>query len=224
VLAREEERRRLRRDLHDDLAPTLAALALTTSRIADLIPSDPKAAGALTAELYSAIRAAVSDIRRLVYDLRPPALDELGLVAAIKERAAQYSAASAMGKSSESPPLQVTIMAPDCLPPLPAAVEVAAYRIIQEGLTNVTRHAHAANCTIHLELTGALTIEIVDDGIGLPTEHRIGIGLSSMRERAAELGGNCVIERGPNVGTRVYARLPLLEGEADGRDAHSDRR
>jgi signal transduction histidine kinase len=128
-----------------------------------------------------------------------------------------------MGGELETPRLQVTVSAPDCLPPLPAAVEVAAYRIIQEGLTNVIRHAHAGNCTIQIELTDTLTIEIVDDGIGLPAEHRIGIGLGSMRERAAELGGSCVIERGRNVGTRVYACLPLLNGEANGHDSHSDR-
>jgi signal transduction histidine kinase len=82
VLAREEERRRLRRDLHDGLAPTLAALALAASTAGDLIPSDPEAAASLVAELHTEIRSAVSDIRRLVYELRPPTLDELGLVAA----------------------------------------------------------------------------------------------------------------------------------------------
>ncbi|MHB8625134.1 MAG: sensor histidine kinase [Aggregatilineales bacterium] len=223
VIAREEERRRLRRDLHDDLAPTLAALALRASTIADLIPTDPTGASALAAELYTAIRAAVGDIRRLVYDLRPPTLDELGLVAAIRERAAQYSNGRPLGSLSESPRLQVTLIAPDRLPPLPAAVEVAAYRIIQEGLTNVVRHAQASSCIIRLALADGLTIEIVDDGIGLPIEHPIGVGLHSMRERAAELGGTCVIEHRATVGTRVYAQLPVLKEAVDGNTPRPDR-
>ena len=223
VLAREEERRRLRRDLHDDLAPTLASLGLTAVTAADLIPTDPAAAGDLVRELHTAIRAAVGDIRRLVYDLRPPTLDELGLVAAVRERAEQYSGHQGHGRASGEPSscegLAVTVAAPECLPPLPAAVEVAAYRILQEALMNVSRHARARTCVIRLALTEAdggarrLLIEVADDGVGLPAveERRAGVGLRSMRERAAELGGDCVIERREPAGTRVAAWLPLAE-------------
>ena len=92
---------------------------------------------------------------------------------------------------------------------IPAAVEVAAYRIIEEALTNVARHAHARTCAVRLTLTDALEVEIVDDGIGLPTVRRAGVGLLSIRERAAELGGACALEVLGESGTRVYARLPL---------------
>ncbi len=189
VLAREEERRRLRRDLHDELAPTLAALGLTAATVGELIPRDPDRATAVNAKLEAALRAAVGDIRRLVYDLRPPALDELGLVEAIRERADQYSS----GLASD---LTVKVEVSSSLPPLPAGVEVAVYRIVQEALNNVARHARAHNCVVRLHSTedGWLRVDVVDDGIGLRADHKIGVGLPSMEERAAELGGNCSLE------------------------------
>jgi signal transduction histidine kinase len=205
VLAREEERRRLRRDLHDELAPTLAALGLGAATVGELIPTDPKEAALANETLRSAIRATVGDVRRLVYDLRPPALDELGLVEAMRERASRY------GVGDEG--FLATVEAPDELPPLPAAVEVACYRIVQEALTNVSRHARASACTVRLACADgrALTIEVTDDGVGLPETPEGGVGLSSMRERAAELGGECEIMRSWPSGTRVFARLPLRE-------------
>jgi signal transduction histidine kinase len=138
----------------------------------------------------------------LVYDLRPPALDELGLVGAIRARAVQYSAKTTAG-------LQVRVEVPSDLPPLPAAVEVAAYRIAEEALANVVRHAQARTCVVCLSLDDALRLEIWDDGVGLPAERHMGVGLLSLRERAAELGGSCVVEPVPTGGTRVGARLPL---------------
>lgn len=206
VLAREEERRRLRRNLHDGLGPTLAALALTASTVEDLIPSDPLAASRLVAELQNEIRATVGDIRRLAYELRPSTLDELGLVAAIRERANQLSS---MQRAGTEAGLQVSVEAPDNLPALPAAIEVAAYRIVQEALTNVTRHAQARTCIVRLSLSDVLQVEILDDGIGLPAEREAGVGLLSMRERAAELSGTCVIEKRNGSGTRSSAQLPF---------------
>jgi signal transduction histidine kinase len=218
VLAREEERRRLRRDLHDDLAPTLAGLSLTASTISDLIPRDPARAVALTTDLQTAIRSAVSNIRRLVYDLRPSALDELGLAAAIRERAAQHNDhRGAVGG------LQVVVAAPDHFPPLPAAVEVAAYRIVQEALMNVVRHAQARTCSIRISVTEALHLEITDDGVGLADTRTPGVGLRSMYERAAELGGSCAIEPMPGGGTRVCISLPIVEDKADEYASHLDR-
>jgi len=215
VLAREEDRRRLRRDLHDDLAPMLAGLALTADTVADLIPTDPAKATALANDLNHSIRAAVSDIRRLVYDLRPPTLDELGLVAAIRERAAPFTH-SADG-------LRVTVEA-DELPSLPAAVEVAAYRIAQEALMNVARHAQAKACHIRLALDDdCLQLEITDDGLGLTETRTPGVGLRSMQERAAELGGACVIERGLHGGMRVQVRLPISKVGAYEPTPNSDR-
>jgi len=204
VTTREEERRRLRRDLHDGLGPTLASLAqrLDTARI--LVPRDPNAAVALLGDLTAQVKITITDIRRLVYALRPPALDELGLVSALREHAAHYN---------ESNGLSISMEAPERLPPLPAAVEVAAYRIVLEALTNVARHAHARTCHIHLELREAqvLYLEVTDDGGGLPKDYHAGVGLTSMRERAMELGGECRIEPGPTHGIRVVARLPLLK-------------
>ena len=213
VLAREEERRRLRRDLHDDLGPTLASLGLAASTAADLIPTNPATATKLVKELESQIRATVGNIRRLVYDLRPPSLDELGLLPAVRERASRYSNAPNG--------FQVTVDAPAELPALPAAVEVAAYRIVQEALENASKHSQARQCAIRFVNHNGLEIEITDDGIGLPPNITPGIGLRSMRERAEELGGTCMIERGKNAGTRVLACLPI--GEFDGNLARPHR-
>lgn len=99
--------------------------------------------------------------------------------------------------------------APEQLPPLSAAVEVACYRIAQEALTNVVHHGKAQNCMVRLTPGELLTLEITDDGVGLPTKHKAGVGLNSMRERAEELGGTCIIEPASGDGTRVYAQLPL---------------
>lgn len=149
----------------------------------------------------------IDDIRRLVYALRPPTLDQLGLVAAVRAHASQCSRPGENGHAS----LHVEIEAPEELPPLPAAVEVAAYRIAQEALTNVVRHAQAHHCLVRLELAGALNVEIADDGVGIPAGSRKngGLGLLSMRERAVELGGTCVIGSVSGGGTRVQASLPL---------------
>jgi signal transduction histidine kinase len=199
ITAREEERRRLRRDLHDGLGPQLASLRLTLAAALELLRHDIDAAERLLQELAIHTQAAIADIRRVVYDLRPPALDDLGLVLALREQAAHYRQVG----------LQITIDAPEQLPPLPAAVEVAAYRIVQEALTNVIRHAQARTCTVRLTLGHALDVEIRDDGVGLPPGRRAGVGLTSMRERTAELGGTYQIESMPGEGTCIHARLPL---------------
>jgi signal transduction histidine kinase len=200
VTTREEERRRLRRDLHDGLGPTLASLVqlLDTARM--LVSRDPEAAAALLADVKDQIKVTITDIRRLVYALRPPVLDELGLVSAIGEHIGRYNQPNA---------LQVLLDAPDHLPLFPAAVEVAAYHIALEAVTNVAQHAHAQTCRIRLFLESGLCLEITDDGDGLPADFHAGVGLTSMRERAAELGGECKIESGALHGTRVWARLPL---------------
>lgn len=200
VMAREEERRRLQRDLHDGLGPVLASLPLKLDAAFNLLRRDPAQASALLLELKTQTQATIVDIRRLVYDLRPPALDQLGLVAAIRQHATAYHQVNG---------LQISLEAPEQLPPLPAAVEVAAYRIVQEALTNVAAHAAAQTCRVRLRLDHGLCLEIRDDGAGLPKGSHLGVGLTSMRERAAELGGSCVIEPAPSGGTRVVARLPL---------------
>jgi two-component system, NarL family, sensor kinase len=201
VSAREEERRRLRRDLHDGLGPTLAGIALGLELARDEHRRDPTMQDALLGRLTAETQRCITEIRRLAYELRPPALDEFGLVPALREQAAHLTG-SADG-------LVVLMEAPNELPALPAAVEVAAYRITLEALTNVARHAHARSCTVSLIVDGALELVIVDDGLGLSRNHRAGVGLASMRERAAELGGTCSVERRSAGGTRVRAHLPL---------------
>jgi len=200
VTTREEERRRLRRDLHDGLGPTLASLVQLLDTARTLVARDPDAAVALLGDIKGRAKMTITDIRRIVYALRPPALDELGLVSAISEYIGHYN---------QSDGLYVSIEAPDHLPSLPAAVEVAAYHIALEALTNVARHANAQTCRIHLSLENGLCLEISDDGDGMPTDKPQGVGLTSMRERAAELGGEFKIEPGTTHGTRVWARLPL---------------
>lgn len=208
VTAREEERRRLRRDLHDGLGPQLAGLALKLETARNRMADDPRAADLLT-ELSLRTQNAVADIRRLVYALRPPALDELGLLMALREGAAQYS-------QQGSNNVNIAFDAPEVLPPLPAAVEVAVYRIAQEALTNVVRHAEARNCLVRLTLdesAGLLCLEVQDDGKGLPIKRQAGVGLNSMRERAEELGGTLTITPVPLGGTCVLARLPCRLNE-----------
>ena len=207
VTAREEERRRLRRDLHDGLGATLAALHLQAGAIRTLMRHDLDAADAEVLDLQSEIRLAVADIRRLVYALRPPTLDELGLVGAIWQYAAQYDLPGTQSESDGC--LRVAVEAPEHMPALPAAVEVAAYRIVQEALTNVARHAHARTCTVRLAIPDAFQVEISDDSMGFPAESCAGVGLLSMRERAAESGGSCLVESAPGRGTRILVHLPL---------------
>ena len=201
VATREEERRRIRRDLHDGLGPVLASITLQAGTAMDLVRSDPAEATALLQKITAKAQKSVIEIRHLVYGLRPPALDELGLEGAI----GQFI--SSMGPGD----LLFTIETPDELPTLPAAVEVAAYRIVQEAITNIVNHAQATSCFVRLTGENELCLEITDNGIGLPDGRSTGIGLRSMRERASELGGACWIESAPGGGTKVFARLPLVD-------------
>ncbi|MCC7451761.1 MAG: sensor histidine kinase [Anaerolineae bacterium] len=200
VTTREEERRRLRRDLHDGLGPVLAAMSFKLDAIQNVTDRNPIAAKQMAAELKTQMQEALTDIRRIAYDLRPPALDELGLLGALKEHIASHN---------QTDGLQITLEAPERLPPLAAAVEVAAYRIVLEALTNVSRHAKAQHCCVRLAVTGDLCVVVIDDGCGLPDALRTGVGLISMRERAEELGGTCVTEAPLGGGTRILARLPV---------------
>lgn len=202
VLAREEERRRVRRDLHDGLGPSLAAQTLALDAISARIDSDPAAARDLVTLLKRDVQEVVGEIRRLVHDLRPPALDELGLAGALVAEVAQLDATGSVAIRVHTEP--------DPLPELSAAVEVAAWRIVREAITNVLRHAEATSCTASLRLADdQLTVRVVDDGVGLPVVPRAGIGLPSMRERADELGGTCTAASRNGGGTEVVAMLPV---------------
>jgi signal transduction histidine kinase len=205
VSAREEERRRLRRDLHDGVGPQLAALMLELETASDLV-SDNQEASALMAKLSKRASEIVSDVRRSVHALRPPALDELGLVGALREGVLQYGPAG----------LRVSVENPEELSHLPAAVEVACYRIAQEALANVVRHARASHCSIRIRLdedVGALSVEVEDDGRGIRDDDSAGVGMISMRERTEELGGWCTVKPLAGGGTLVRALLPFRTSE-----------
>ncbi|MEV0284615.1 sensor histidine kinase [Kribbella sp. NPDC050820] len=199
VAAREEERRRLRRDLHDSLGPSLGAVALRIETARNLAKSAPEEADRMLDQATTEVAAALADVRRLVYDLRPPSLDELGLVRAIEQQAERFRLGG----------LAVSVDA-DALGPLPAGVEVAAYRIASEALTNVARHAEASRCDITLRVDGtALELSVSDDGVGIGAEVAAGVGMLSVRERAAELGGVCSVTCPASGGTVVRVTLPL---------------
>ncbi len=199
VTAREEERRRLRRDLHDGLGPALASLTLKVDAARDELDYDLGSAAAMLDALKHDIQEAVSDIRRLVYGLRPPALDDLGLAASLR----------LLAERRQSAELAVACDLPERLPALPAAVEVALYRITAEALTNVVRYAGARTCRVRLAVGSQLELEISDDGRGAGPDAAAGVGWLSMRERAAELGGTCTIASLSGQGTTIKVRLPL---------------
>lgn len=230
VLTREEERRRIRRDLHDGFGPTMAIQTLKLDTVLELLMADdPQTAVKHVQQLKGQTQQMVTDIRRLVYELYPSVLDELGLLEALRIHVTQMQGVKGR--------LAVAIEAsPDPLPPLPAAIEVAAYRIVLEGVTNVVRHAQATQCGIWLEVangsfgklrTGSfdklnvdeplsascLQLTLNDNGVGLPANFERGVGLTSMRERAAELGGRCEIESREDGGVRITAVLPIAPKE-----------
>jgi signal transduction histidine kinase len=202
VAAREEERRRIRRNLHDGLGPALAGIAFGLDAARNTLASNPKATAVTLAELKTEVQVSISDVRRLVYDLRPPALDQLGLVPALQQYAARLT---------ERGTLDILVSAP-ALPSLPAAVEVAAYRIATEALTNAARHSGARHTSVSFTVDDAnLRLEVADDGVGLPARRdsrSTGLGLAAMAERAAELGGACSAASRDR-GTSVVAVLPL---------------
>lgn len=198
VIAREEERRRIRNDLHDGLAPTLSSLQLQIGALYKLIRSNPDQAEAIARDMREDLPRATAEIRQLVYDLRPPMLDELGLVGAIKSFRFQGSQVS------------FEVHAPDPLPHVSAAVEVAMYRIASEALHNVVKHAQATTCVIQIEAgEGHLRLSVTDNGTSLPHDYTGGVGVSSMKERAVEVGGTLVIQPYPGGGTQVVAQFPI---------------
>ena len=144
VAALEEERRRLRRDLHDGLGPRLSGIAFTSDAVRNLLRTDPAEAERLLRDLRAETVTAIEEIRQLVYAMRPPALDELGLVPALRQQASGL-------RRSDGTPLAVTLTAPADLPSLSAAVEVAAYRIVMEALANVARHTPATTADVLIE-------------------------------------------------------------------------
>ena len=213
VAAREEERRRLRRDLHDGLGPSLATTLMRLEVARELVDRDPAAARDLVGRLVDQTEADISEVRRLVDGLRPPALDQLGLGSALRQRADQHNHAVALGSSAPR-----WVVEADDVGALPAAVEVAAYRIAVEAATNAVRHSGGTTVTVQLHrLPDALELVVRDDGVGIARVPRSGVGLGSMRDRAEEVGGSCTVSPIPGGGTEVVARLPLTEPAEEGK-------
>ncbi|MFL6061076.1 MAG: sensor histidine kinase [Marmoricola sp.] len=200
VAAVEEERRRLRRDLHDGLGPTLTGVAFAVDAARNQVHSDPARAEQLLASLRTDTAAAITEIRRLVEGLRPPALDQVGLLGSVRQYAATLH-------SADGSRLEVDVEAPTPLPALSAATEVAAYRILVEALTNTARHAGARRARVSVEVgEHDLVLRVLDDGAGTTT-WKPGVGITSMRERAQQVGGRLHVSS--RAGGLVEASLPL---------------
>ena len=200
ISGREEERRRIRRDLHDGLGPVLTGVVLNADSALRLLDADPARSAELLATLRDQTTAAIGEIRRLAYDLRPQVLDGMGLVGALHEYVAVVSGDGA---------LRVSVEAPEAVENLPAAVEIAAYRIVTEAVTNVIRHSTATRAVVRLTVEGAaLQLEVRDNGVNAEDSWQPGVGLTSIRERTAELGGASEI-RYDRAGGEVRVLLPL---------------
>lgn len=209
INAREDERRRLRRELHDSLGPMLTALGLNVDAARARLAAVPEAAeaDATLARAKEVSSRAIDDLRGIVYDLRPPALDDLGLVGAVRANAAKLADETGIAVTVEH----------DGVGELPAAVEVAAFRIAVEAISNVVRHSKATACTVRFtQMPGqSLTVDVCDDGAA-DSAWTPGVGMLGMRERATELGG--VLDARPTPdGGRVHARLPLISRPVEAR-------
>jgi len=206
VTAREEERRRLRRDLHDGLGSSLASMALRLDEAVHNREALPERSRKALETIQLQMRESIADIRRLVYSLRPPALDEFGLAFALNELILQYATSS----------LRIALEGAERELHLSAAAEVAVYRIVQEALTNVARHANASQCNIRVwKADGSLHIQIADNGRGIGPDVTPGVGVRSIRERAEELGGTFALLTAPGQGTEICVRLPADERSAE---------
>ncbi len=209
LAARAEERRRIHRDLHDGLGPTLAGVCLGLEGTRQIATTDLAAAAACLPELETYARRAVDDVRRLVDGLRPVELDSTGLVETLRTRLAPLDRPTTGG-----PALDVRLPPAEALDGLPEDTETAALRICLEAVTNVVRHADATTCTVELRReTGALVVEVVDDGCGV-AEAAPHVGLLSMRDRAREAGGRLEVTDRAGGGTCVRAVLPARRGGA----------
>jgi signal transduction histidine kinase len=199
VAAREQERRRIARDLHDGIGPVLSGLGFTLDALRSTVHGTPEAEAVAT-QARDQVRQAGQLVRRVANELRPAGVDQLGLLGALREIAAWHN----------SPSLSVALTAND-LGELSAATEVSAYLIVAEAITNVARHAHATDCQVTLNRTAdTLTVTVEDNGIGIAGSSA-GLGRTSMIERAEELGGQILIASPESGGTTVRASLPAGE-------------
>ena len=170
VAARELERRRLHRDLHDGLGPALTAVALKADAAGNVLKGDPRRAKELLDQIGSEARAAVGDVRRIAHGLRPPTLDQYGLLAAVSFEATRFTS------RLDGHPLIVSVDLPTSLPPLGDEIAVAVYRITTEALTNVVRHSNASSARVVIKADDQLTLQIIDDGTSASTSWTLGLG------------------------------------------------
>jgi signal transduction histidine kinase len=198
--ARLEERRVIRREIHDGLGPSLAGIRLGLQGARNLLQTDPEAGLELLAHLQAEVEVATNGVRSLSHHLLPPVLDELGLGAALIELAGRYDGTG----------LAVSVEC-DRLDDLDPQLAAAAYGIASEATTNVARHAGAAHCVITVvrHVDGYLLLTVGDDGRGVSPDAVPGVGSRSMRERAEEQGGTLTVRPRPGGGTEVSARIPL---------------
>ena len=205
VEAQEEERRRIQRDLHDGLGPVLASMRLRLEACLDLAERSAFPLSGDLERLYELVGEATGDVRRLVYDLRPPVLDQIGLVPAIKQHCERFERETG---------ITIELAAASELA-VPAAAEVTVLRVVQEALVNVQKHAHASRVVVRLERQDEwLLVRVTDDGEGLLLSANgagVGTGLRSMRERAELLGGTLNVDNRPEGGTDLLATIPARD-------------
>ena len=187
--------------------PHLAAQSMRLDVTRELLRDIPDAARLTLDDLQQGTRDVIAELRRIVDNLRPNAVDQLGLVSAIRQRAAAFAARNPAGKNA----VQITVDAPGSLPSLPAVVEVAAYSIAIEAINNAVRHGQPRHCLVTMSLaSGRMVLVVADDGVGIGAHPSTGVGLTSMRDRAVELGGSFHIAPDrTGRGTRLEATLPL---------------
>ena len=183
VISREEERRRLQRDLHDGLGPVLTGVTMKLDAAVNHLRCGTDQAEELIVKAREELGMATVDVRRIAYSLGDPALETIGLARSLQDHLGRLRHGSAID-------FEMTV---EHLPPLAAAVELAAYRVAVEAVANVVRHAGATRCTVRLSGTDALGVCVADNGQGLGTNWRVGVGVRSMRERVSELGGTIQI-------------------------------
>jgi two-component system sensor histidine kinase UhpB len=199
LIAQETERLRIARELHDEIGQTLTAITIQAERAADC---DPASASQALRQVADSVRESLDEVRRVARELRPEALDDLGLVNAL-------IALSRRVGSQNGPRVERELQG--ILPPLSPEVELVLYRIAQEGLTNAVRHSEAGSVTLSLEADDvAVALRVADDGKGMPTQLPAGTaGIAGMRERALLVGGRLTIESRPGQGTEVRLTIPV---------------
>lgn len=206
IAAQEEERKRLARELHDETSQQLTALGMQLDLIDRTLPPDAQASRRLR-DTKALVGRMVDDLHRVIYDLRPSMLDDLGLLPAIRWYAERLTKRG----------VSVQFEFPEAPPDLTPEARIAVFRVVQEALSNVERHARAETVLVGCDVSpGELTIEVEDDGVGFdpdemrqPRESGQGLGLLGMRERLALLGGTLNVESQPGNGTRVVIHVPL---------------